>query len=212
MKIKTYNQTGEKGADIAMPKIFNVTISPKAVTQYFNYLRSNQRDPIANTKDRSDVSGGGKKPWRQKGTGNARAGSNRSPLWVGGGVTFGPQSIRNFKNRINTKLIKSVRLNIAKKLIDENKLLVIDSFQFKNPQTKEAKKLIDKLNLEGKIVLIIEAENENAFLSFRNIAGVCLMNPNNINMIDFASSDQTIFTKKAFEIFIGSKKKENDGK
>ena len=212
MKIKTYKQTGEKDTDIAMPKILDVTISPKAVTQYFNYLRSSQRNAVANTKDRGDVSGGGKKPWRQKGTGNARAGSNRSPLWVGGGVTFGPQSIRNFKNRINTKLIKSVRLNIAKKLIEENKLSVIDSFQFKNPHTKDAKKLIDKLSLEGKIVLIIESENENAFLSFRNIAGVYLMNPNNINMIDFTTSDQVIFTKKAFEIFVGSKKKDSDGK
>lgn len=198
MKISTYNQNGEKKEDLTMSNIFDVSVSPKAVTLYVNYLRAALRFPIANTKNRGEVSGGGKKPWKQKGTGNARVGSSRSPLWVGGGVTFGPTNDKNFHKRINSKEKRRVILGIIADLVKADKVAIIEDFESKTPKTKEAANLLRSIKAEGKISVIFCKEDGNAYLSFRNIAGVKTMSPSKLDMIFLMSSDKVIISKKAY--------------
>jgi len=105
MKATIYNTKGTKAGDIDLPEeVFGLDMNESLVHQVYVSMMSNKRSNIAHTKDRSDVSGGGKKPWKQKGTGRARVGSNRSPIWIGGGITFGPRNDKNFKKKINKKM------------------------------------------------------------------------------------------------------------
>ena len=132
MKVAVLNQKGEKVEDLTLSKSFDVEVSAHSRTLYINYLRAALRSPIANTKDRSEVSGGGKKPWKQKGTGNARVGSSRSPLWVHGGVTFGPNNDQNFKIRINHKEKKKVFLGLIGDMVKNDKLVVLTDLNFQH--------------------------------------------------------------------------------
>jgi large subunit ribosomal protein L4 len=197
MKIELYNQKGEKVKDLALSQSFNVKVSDKAVTLYINYLRNSLRDAIANTKDRSDVSGGGKKPWKQKGTGRARHGSSRSPLWVGGGVTFGPTNERNFKIKINKSLKKQAILTIISDVIKNNKAIALDSFEMKEIKTHEAAAVLSNVKAEGKISVILNEEDTNAYMSLRNIAGVKPMLAGKLDIITMMTSSKVIFCEKS---------------
>lgn len=197
MKTAVYNQKGEKTGDLTLPPCFNVGLKSKALTEYVNYLRAALRSPVANSKDRSQVSGGGKKPWRQKGTGNARVGSNRSPLWVGGGVTFGPSSMQNFKKRINAKEKKQIILGIIGDFFENKKAFVVENMKMSEVKTKSASILLQNFKANGKIGVIVSLEDENSLLSFRNIGGIDVMRPNKMNMIHIISSDSVVISKKA---------------
>ena len=199
MKIAVYSQSGEKKEDLTLSKVFDAKASSAAVTLYINYLRNSLRAPIANTKDRGAVSGGGKKPYRQKGTGNARAGSSRSPLWTGGGVTFGPKSDQNWKTRINSRERKNVILGIIADLIRDKKAFVIEDLAIDTPKTKKADEILNNVKADGKISIISVTEDTNATKSFRNIAGVHTMSPNRLDMINLISSNQLVLSKKALE-------------
>lgn len=212
MKVAVYNQKGEKTGDLTLSELFDVKLTSKAVTLYINYLRSALRNPVANSKDRSEVSGGGRKPWRQKGTGNARVGSTRSPLWVGGGVTFGPSSDQNFKKRINAREKKRVILGIIGEAANDKKLMVIDKITLDKPKSKDAAEILDNLKVEGKASVILNKEEANAMLSFRNLSGVEVMHANRLKPIQILSSDKVILTQDALkdieEIFNPNKKSE----
>jgi large subunit ribosomal protein L4 len=207
MKITSYNQAGEKKEDISMSAIFDAEVGSKAATLYINYLRSALRFPIANTKNRGEVSGGGKKPWKQKGTGNARAGSSRSPLWVGGGVTFGPNNDQNFHKRINSRERRRVILGLIGEIIRDKKMIALDSFKIEAPKTKDAATLLSEVKAEGKVSVILSKENGNANMAFRNIAGVKVMSPSKLDMIYLTSCDKVVISKEALkqleEIFSG---------
>jgi len=211
MKTAVYNQKGEKTGDLTLSDCFSVDLKSKALTEYVNYLRSALRNPVANSKDRSQVSGGGKKPWKQKGTGNARVGSNRSPLWVGGGVTFGPLSAQNFKKRINAREKKRVILGIIGDFFENKKAYVVENLNMPLIKTKNASSLLQNFKADGKIGVIVSLEDENSLLSFRNIGGIDVMRPNKMNMIHIISSDSVIMSKKALseieEIFSVKKAK-----
>jgi large subunit ribosomal protein L4 len=197
MKIAVYNQKGEKGADLTVSSIFDVTVSSQSLTQYINYLRCALRNPVANTKDRGAVSGGGRKPWRQKGTGSARAGSSRSPLWIGGGVTFGPSSERNFQKRINGKEKRKVILSVLGDAIREKKMFAVSDLKNEKPKTKDAAGMLDALKAEGKISVILEKDNTATRLSFRNIAGIAVMTPNKLDLFHLLSADKIIASQNA---------------
>ena len=197
MKIDILNQSGEKIKDLQLSNIFDVTVSPEALTLYVNYLRNALRSPIANTKDRGDVSGGGKKPYKQKGTGRARAGSSRSPLWVGGGVTFGPTSDRNFRTRINKSQKRHVILGVLGEAFKENKSVVFENLALKDPKTNAAVGILDAVKATGKISVILDTTDTNAQMSFRNLAGIKLMSPNRLNVIDLMSSSKVITSMDA---------------
>ncbi len=209
-----YNKNGEKSGTTALPAVFDVKFSVNTVTQYFNYLRAARRAPVANTKNRGEVSGGGRKPWRQKGTGNARVGSTRSPLWIGGGVTFGPTNDRNFRQRINKNMRRMAILSVISKIAESKKLVVAD-LDISEPKTKKAAELISGLNLEGKIAVIISENMENLWLALRNIAGVRVMSPRMLDFIYLLDADNVVMTEEAlnqFEEIYGATKTKTDDK
>lgn len=194
MKIDVLNQKGEVVKEMQTSELFDVVVSPKSLTLYVNYLRNALRGPVANTKDRGEVSGGGKKPYKQKGTGRARAGSTRSPLWVGGGVTFGPTSERSYGTKINKSLKRNVILGIFGEAFKEKKAVVLESLALKNPKTKDASQVLENIKAEGKISIIMNNTDENANMAFRNLAGVTLMSPSRLNFINILSSDKIVFS------------------
>jgi len=200
MKVAIYNKAGEKKSDLTLSKRFDDEVSNKAVTLYINYLRNALRAPIANTKDRGQVSGGGKKPWRQKGTGNARVGSTRSPLWVGGGVTFGPTSARNFQQRINKGLKKQIIAGIIGEYAKNKKLFILDDLSFEKPSTKAAEEMLAKIKTAGKVSVIAAPKDEFSYESFRNLPYVTFMAVSKPNMIAVSSSQNLFISKEAAEI------------
>lgn len=197
MKIQIVNKMGEKVEDLTMSNAFEYVVSPELLTLYVNYLRNATRDPIANSKDRSDVSGGGRKPYKQKGTGNARAGSTRSPLWVGGGVTFGPSSDQNWHKKITKKAKKQVMAGVIGEAIKSKKAIGIDELSFETPKTKEALQILNNLNVDSKTVVIYCEKDDNAGKSLRNISGIVEMYINKLNVLDILSSKKVILTKEA---------------
>lgn len=156
-KAKIYNLEGKSTSERKLnDEIFNVEMSLKVITQVINTQLANRRKPIAHSKTRAEVSGGGKKPFRQKGTGNARAGSSRSPIWIGGGITFGPRSNRNYHQRIPKKMRnKAVRMIFTQK-IKENKIIILKEIELKKYSTKDIESILQKLPIEeGKILVIL---------------------------------------------------------
>lgn len=209
MKIEVLNQSGEKVKDLQLSNIFDVQLSPEALSLYVNYLRNSLRGAVANSKDRSEVSGGGKKPYKQKGTGRARQGSSRSPIWVGGGVTFGPTNDRNFRTKINKSQKRNVIMGIFGEAFRQNKAVVIDSLALKSPKTKEAVSILNSAKVEGKVSVILNDSDTNADMSFRNLDGVSMMVSNRLNVIDLISADKMVFSldslNKLEEIFSNKK-------
>lgn len=144
MKTKLYNQSGEETGAVQLPdRIFKLELNPGLIHQALTAQLANSRQNLANSKGRGEVRGGGKKPWRQKGTGRARHGSTRSPIWKGGGVTFGPTKERNFKKKINKKMKqKAIFMSLSSKVKDKE-FIILDVIKFKNNKTKEAKEMFD---------------------------------------------------------------------
>jgi len=157
------------------------------------------RSGTSKTKDRSEVSGGGKKPWRQKGTGNARAGSNRSPLWRHGGVVFGPVP-RNYSFKLNKKVVRKSKLMALTDKINENKLLIVSAFNFDKPSTKEAYNVLKSLKInDNKVLVVIDRLEGNKVLSFRNLPNVLVTSYKSINTYELLISNFVLFTKDSFE-------------
>jgi large subunit ribosomal protein L4 len=160
------------------------------------------RSGTSKTKGRSEVRGGGKKPWRQKGTGNARAGSSRSPIWKGGGITFGPVP-RDYSFKLNKKVIKKSRYMALSDKFNEGKLMVVSDFNFEKPSTKKASTILDNLKVAGsKVLVVLENLDGNELLSFRNMPNVLLTTYRSINTYEVLVSDCIIFTKNSLEKFL----------
>jgi large subunit ribosomal protein L4 len=152
-------------------------------------------------KERSEVSGGGRKPWRQKGTGNARAGSNRSPLWRHGGIIFGPKP-RDYSFKLNKKVIKKSRLIALTEKFKNDRIMVIDSLDFEEPKTKIASEILANLKVSGeKVLLVLDTVNSTAGKSFRNIPEVKAVSARGLNTYDILIADYLIFTKKSLTDF-----------
>jgi len=152
-------------------------------------------------KERSEVSGGGRKPWRQKGTGNARAGSNRSPLWRHGGIIFGPKP-RDYSFKLNKKVIKKSRLIALTEKFKNDRIMVIDSLDFEEPKTKIASEILAHLKVTGeKVLLVLDTVNSTAGKSFRNIPEVKAVSARGLNTYDILIADYLIFTKKSLTDF-----------
>lgn len=199
MKIKTITQSGEKLSDTNAPDEFNLSVNDTTLTNYINHIRSVNRNTISNTLTRNEVSGGGKKPWQQKGTGRARHGSIRSPLWVGGGVTFGPRKDRNYKIRINKKVKKPAINHILSHFVSQKRLLIIKEIALSEIKTSAAEKIIESLQVEGKISLVLSNKDKDVALAFKNLPYVALMTTSNLDTTNLISSDYIIFTKQAFK-------------
>ncbi len=156
-----------------------------------------RRSGTHSTKGRSEVRGGGRKPWRQKGTGNARAGTIRSPLWKGGGVVFGPKP-RDYSFKLNKKVIKKSKAIALSEKFKDKKLFVVDDFGFKGPNTKDAAKILDNLKIaDGKVLIVTENLNDDSSKSFRNISNVVVESARGLNAYYLMLADYVVFTKNS---------------
>jgi large subunit ribosomal protein L4 len=160
------------------------------------------RAGTSKAKGRSEVSGGGRKPWRQKGTGNARAGSIRSPLWKGGGIVFGPVP-RDYSFKLNKKVIRKSKFMALSDKFNEGRFMVVADFNFEKPSTKNASAVLDNLNVgKSKVLVVLENLDGNELLSFRNIPDVLLTTYRTMNTYEILVSDYIIFTKNSLERFL----------
>ncbi|GAH27850.1 unnamed protein product [marine sediment metagenome] len=179
MLIDSYNQKGEKLRRIRLPQeIFEIEMNSDLVHQVMVSQMANRRQVIAHTKTRAEVSGGGRKPWRQKGTGRARHGSIRSPIWIGGGVAFGPRKDRVFKKKIPKKMRRKALFMVLSSKVKDKELLVLDKLETKEPQTKIMAKMMENLRKkikdfkEGSVLFLLAKKDENLIKSLRNIKKV----------------------------------------
>ncbi len=210
IKVNVYNQNGDKVKEASLSEsVFKVPVKEELLHQVMVCQMSNQRKNVASTKGRAEVRGGGAKPWRQKGTGRARAGSSRSPIWIGGGVTFGPTSDRNFKKKINKKMKRKALFMVFSDRLAENNITIVDKVDLKEIKTKALKDILD--NLEKKafskdkedkkrrrnILFINDGSDKNIKLSGRNLPGVSIMNLENLNIIDLLNAERLIISEEA---------------
>lgn len=225
IKVNTYNQKGETVGDIKLSeKVFGQAANVALVHQAMVAQMGNERQVLAHTKDRSEVRGGGKKPWRQKGTGRARVGSSRSPIWIGGGVTFGPTKDRNFKKDINKKMRQKAIFMVLSDKVENNSIAVIDKLEIKDFKTKdidamvkslqksalkttEKKETTDKKDEKKAVkapktsaLIITDKKDEKVKYSSRNLVGVKQINFENINILDLLKYKDLIITKEGVKM------------
>lgn len=210
IKYQIYNQTGQTVGDYELKdELFGVKTNEGLIHQAVVAQFANSRKSIADTKGRSEVRGGGKKPWRQKGTGRARAGSSRSPLWRGGGVIFGPLSARNFKLGLNKKMsVKAVAMAISDKTAN-HKLVLLDKLEMPEFKTKvfvgvlkavAKAALADEAAADKKILIVNSSNDDKLKYSAKNLANVKLINTDNINIVDILDYDNLIMTVDAVKV------------
>ncbi|MEI8360881.1 MAG: 50S ribosomal protein L4 [bacterium] len=203
-QVKLYNQKAESiGEETLNDKVFAVKIKEDLVHQAMVTQMANERKVLAHTKDRSEVRGGGKKPWKQKGTGRARSGSSRSPIWIGGGVTFGPQKDRNFTMKMNKKMKQAALCMALSDKLASNCLVILDKIELPEFKTRAFSTVVrsietNVLNLEKKskrsVLVILSAKQDTAFISGRNLVGVEVVNIDNINIVDILKYRNVILT------------------
>ena len=182
--IDVYNIEGKKVKSVDLKEeIFGIEPNEAVVHSVLvNYL-ANQRQGTQSTKTRSEVRGGGKKPWRQKGTGRARQGSIRAPQWIKGGIALGPKP-RSYKYRVNKKEKQLAIRSLLSSKVLESSLIVVDKFDFKEIKTKQVVNALNNLKVEGKTLIVVPENNKNVLMSARNIEGVKTITLNNINVFD----------------------------
>lgn len=196
MDAKVYNMEGADVGIVSLNEaIFGVKPNPKLVHQYIvNYL-ANQRQGTAKAKERSEVAGGGSKPWRQKGTGRARAGTIRSPLWRSGGVTFGPHP-RSYYSKFPKKMKRAALLSAFSDKAQNENVMVVEDLALAEIKTKSAASVLEKLGLEKKKCLILdEGENRNLVISVRNLRNVRYSRAPLANAYDIVNADVLVLTK-----------------
>lgn len=214
MKVTVYTKEGAEKEKLDAPKgIFDLKWNADLVHQVVVSMETSARSPIAHTKDRSEVRGGGKKPWAQKGTGRARHGSRRSPIWVGGGVTFGPRNDRNFDRKVNKKMKAKALFTVLSKKMKDGEVIFVEDIKMKDPKTSEAKKVIEGLskikgfeNLKtkrnNKAVVAIEASDLAVKKSFSNFSNIETSEVRNLNPVSLLKYKYVIIEnpKKSFEV------------
>lgn len=196
MNTKVYSKEGKEIGSIELPEtVFGVAWNPDLVHEVVVGMQANARAGTAHTKDRSEVRGGGKKPWKQKGTGRARHGSRRSPIWTGGGVTFGPRSEKDYSVKINKKVKTKALASVLSKKLTDGEILFVDSLNIEEAKTKEAKVIIAALakgsenetlatKRKNAAVVVLADRNEAAEKSFRNFGNIEVVQAKDINPVD----------------------------
>lgn len=197
-KLPVLNIKGEKVNDITLNEnVFGITPNDTVLYDAIRLTRNAQRQSTASTKTRSEVSGGGRKPWRQKGTGNARQGSTRAPHWVGGGVVFGPSANRNYTKKMNKKERKLALKSALTYKANDKDIIVVDKFEAETNKTKDMLKVLEGLNATGKTLIVTTELTENLILATRNIADVKLVLANELNTYDVLYVNKIIITEDA---------------
>lgn len=209
--IATFTKTGTKATTAAKldKKIFGVTPENHELLKaaYVAYL-ANGRGNYARTKTRGEVRGGGRKPWRQKGTGRARFGSSRNPIWRGGGITFGPTGQENYTHKLHGTAKRQAIRQALSLAADDNKLIVIEDLRFKDARTSEAVKLLTKIGATGDALVVVADKNEELVRATRNLQNVKLVAARYVNVFDVMNADQMVVTNdalKAISEWLGGK-------
>lgn len=196
-KVALYNVQGEQVGDVELcDSVFGQEVRPEIMHMVVKNYLANQRQGTASTLTRAEVAGGGRKPWRQKGTGRARHGSIRSPIWRKGGITFGPKP-RSFKYTLPKKLRRKALKSALSSKVESKEIIVLDELSMDAPKTKEMAKILDNLKTERKTLIVLEAKDENIEKSVRNIPGVKAVNVKILNVYDILAHENLIITKEA---------------
>ncbi|KHD85738.1 50S ribosomal protein L4 [Bacillus ginsengihumi] len=198
-KVALYNQTGSKVGEVELnDSVFGIEPNNHVVFEAVVMQRASLRQGTHKVKGRSEVRGGGRKPWRQKGTGRARQGSIRSPQWRGGGTVFGPVP-RSYSYKLPKKVRRLAIKSALSSKVQEESILVLDALNFNAPKTKEFVAVLKNLSVNKKALVVTDGLDENVALSARNIPGVTVVEANGINVLDVVSHDHLIMTKAAVE-------------
>jgi len=199
-KLSVLNIKGEKTSDISLNKeLWAIEPNDAVLYDAITLSRNSLRQGTASTKTRSEVSGGGIKPWRQKGTGRARQGSTRAPHWRHGGVVFGPHP-RDYDKKMNRKERRlALKSALAYKAID-NELVIVDSFKLESSKTKEIVNILNNLKVSKNVLIVVDELDENMVLATRNLSNVILLEASEINVLDIISSDYMVVTEKAIKM------------
>lgn len=200
-KVAVYNLIGKKIKDKELvDNIWSRPVKPSVVKEVAVALLANQRQNYAHTKGRSEVRGGGRKPWRQKGTGRARHGSIRSPLWIGGGVTFGPTKEKNYKQKINKKVKQQVLFMLLSDKLTDNNLTVIDELKLSEAKTKKFLEMIAPLPVADKKTLVVLAvKDEKLIRAARNLADIKAVSLDGLNILDLLKYPYLLMTEAAVD-------------
>jgi len=192
------DQNNKKVKDVELPGVFSTEVRSHLVHAAVVNQLANRRAGTAATKNKALVSGGGKKPWKQKGTGRARAGSSRSPLWRHGGAVFGPMP-RDYSYSLPKKAKRAALVEALASKINENKLILVDSLDLAEPRTKLVSSLLTNLGVQESVLVLINAENKNLALAARNIPTVKVLRLANINVYDVLKYRNLITTQDALD-------------
>ncbi len=196
MDAKVFGKDGKETGKVTLPEtVFGVAWNPDLVHEVVVGMQANARISTAHTKDRSEVRGGGKKPWRQKGTGRARHGSRRSPIWTGGGVTFGPRSEKDYSVKINKKVRAKALASVLSKKLTDNEVLFVDSLAMAEPKTKDAKAVVAAIakgtgqeslatKRKNAAVVVLAERNLATEKSFRNFGNIEVVQAKDVNPVD----------------------------
>lgn len=218
MQTIVYNQKGKEAETIVLPEsLFGLPWNADLVHQVITGMQSNKRAGTADTKGRSEVRGGGRKPYQQKGTGRARHGSTRSPIWKGGGVTHGPLAEKNYKKKINTKMKAKALLTLLSAKYKDGKILFVDSINLADTKTKDANEVVKALSAvptfghltykkKNNVSLYTVQRNDTTRLSFRNLPNITLETVSQMNPLDLANARYIIITDPKETIEILAKK------
>ena len=204
-KIDVYDINGKKVSDVELnEKVFGIEPNETIVHEVLvNYL-ANQRQGTQSTKTRAEVRGGGRKPWRQKGTGRARQGSTRAPQWIKGGIALGPKP-RSYRYTVNKKERRLAIKSVLSSKVLEKELTVLDKIELKEIKTKSMVKVLTALKLEGKTLIVLPENDKNVVMSARNIEGVKTISANNINVFDLLKYNNLVLpvdtVKKLEEVY-----------
>ncbi len=201
LTVSVFDLTGKSVATVTLPKeIFGQIPNKNLLSQAIHIYQANSKPKNANTKTRGEIRGGGAKPWRQKGTGNARAGSKRSPLWVGGGITFGPRS-RDTRLSLPVKMRRIALISALSAKTQSGDIKVIKNIESAQPKTKIIASLLSKLEVKNKTLIVVADKNNNLRLATRNIPNVSLDTPQNLNAYEILQNRNLILSQEAISKF-----------
>ncbi|MBI2674716.1 MAG: 50S ribosomal protein L4 [Candidatus Yanofskybacteria bacterium] len=207
MEVVLYNQSAENIGNVELPdSVFAVPSNNDLLHQVVSSLMANKRQVIAHAKTRSEVRGGGKKPWRQKGTGRSRHGSIRSPIWKGGGVTFGPTKEVNFKKKIGKKTARKALLVALSEKARSNGIVVVDEIKLNGPKTKEAANILksfnNNLNRTGSMLIITPSTDKDLYRATKNIQKVGVIEARNLNTLEILSHKNIMIFKDVLGVLV----------
>ena len=195
--VALFKQDGTQNGDITLnEEIFGIEPNESVVYDAIVMQRASLRQGTHAVKNRSAVRGGGRKPWRQKGTGRARQGSIRSPQWRGGGVVFGPTP-RSYSYKLPKKVRRLAIKSVLSEKVAENNLVAVDALSFDAPKTKEFKQVLTSLSIDSKVLVVLETENEVAGLAARNLSNVTVTTSDNLTVLDVVANDKILATQTA---------------